>query len=520
MGFFLPACPQCGETVPAGANFCLGRNGTCGAPVGDLRRVCPHCRTIVPLEVATCPHCGQTLEEVELRYALLRWARNPNEFARRLPVGDLHGALDGGVIVDTGTRVVVLVNGKVREILEPGWSSARDDRLRAYSGDEYLHTFEAVAFDKGPVTLPWEIPVTTSEGLRASAELSLVFSLAEPLAFLEHVLKGQNAYTLAELQKHLGREVTRALIELVKAQPAEGLQELGSGLLAAMEDGLRLSLSRVLAEAGLRLDRLAFLCIRSPRLEELRQDRDLNAYLEGKGQETTRRLDAIERLQKHLLRRQRIDDEFRREAVKSKVLTDAEVKALEDEIRRHQDDMEFAWNRTRQVLAAKHEAEVERIRAESQADVFVLGERRRIEVDRERELMKLHLRAQEQEVQRGWAEFQHRLELEKLREKAAAAKDLIRARGERVERVAAAVKGMGADQILAVVASDKPQVADALGKHLASLQDQLQQYKDEVKRLESLLARALEAGRPTIIPPVYPAWGPPPVSPPGQAPPA
>ncbi len=404
---FLKRCPECKNKLERGANFC-----GCGAPVRDFRRTCHHCHRIVDAQAERCAHCNALLAEVEPRYVLIRWARRSREFARRIDVvaftegeevitdsgAALQGALDGGVTVEAGTKALLLVNGSLEKVLEPGWTSTTSDALSVYSGEEYIHTLTVIAVDSSDTDLAWRFPLAldsnsdagdekssamalvTKDGFRVALRLGITISLADAAALASNLLKEQVSITVSSLAAWLAPTVDAAVRELVGQTDSAELRTPDSNWRSQFEGLLRDRLQRDLEVVGLRMERLRGFGLESPRLKELEDDRETTAVIRGKAGEARARLEHIENLQDALVKKRRLDDKARLEIEKSGILTDAEIA----ELNRHADDEELGWKHAREMLAAKHAAGVEEISKRASLKLFVERKEEEIRLDDKR----------------------------------------------------------------------------------------------------------------------------------------
>lgn len=367
-------CPACKAKVQPEWNFC-----GCGATLKDVQRVCDRCHRVVEADATNCVHCGRGFEGVEPTHVLLRWDRRPGEFARRIAVGDLAGALEGGAIVDQGTRALLLVDGALRHELPPGWKGTTQDPLSVFAGDEYAHRIELVAIEAGDTDLHWVLPGVTSDHFQVSVHVGIRVSLADAASLAVQLLKGREALTYGDLESWLEAELTAFVTAMTVGRSSEDLQLPSDELLRGVEVDLRAKLERQLERAGLRLIDLRELRVESPRLRELMEDRERGSVIARKSAQTLERLEKIEQLQDALLRKRKLDDGLRKRLEESRILTDAEIASLEAGVARDQSDEAFAWQQTRDVLAAKHAAALRRIGEEASLELF--ASRSEVEAD-------------------------------------------------------------------------------------------------------------------------------------------
>ncbi len=467
----LASCPQCNSPLLEDWNFCK-----CGTALRDLRRVCNHCHRVVKNDAESCVHCGRGLEEIESKYVLIRWERRPEEFARRIVVGDLRGALDGGVVVEHGTKALFLVDGAVQKELSAGWQGTVSDPLSAFAGEEYVHRVEVIAVDAGDTHLRWNLPATTSDSFQVTAFLDLTVSIANVAHLATTLLKENLSLKHVDLQTWLEPEVASILQARVAESGSEELRAVAAEYLQSLEQELRDRLDRALSSAGLRLERVRRFAAESPRLKELLGDRETAITNARKAALAEERLGPIEKLQDVLLRKQCLDEDMRLKLEQSKILTDAEIFELDSEIKRRQSDQHYGWALARDVLQAKHDVEIEKISKENELQLFVA----RQEAD-------LGLLRQRRELD---AEM-----IERDREhKARTGREMMEARHRAAREWAEKVRGMSAEEILAVGAAIYPDSAEVLKSKYegASAEEQLQLRKEMEGKLLLISQEAQE----------------------------
>lgn len=475
----LTHCPECRTTIVGDWNFCK-----CGAPLKDLHRVCNHCHRIVESDAASCVWCGRTFEGIEPCFVLLRWQRRPGEFARRIVVGDLRGALDGGVMVDHGTRALFLVDGVIRQELPPGWKSTVNDPLSTYSGEEYAHRLEVIAVDAGQTHLRWRVASRTADRFQVDAWLDVCVSLRDAAVLSQNVLKDRNALTFGDLEAWLEPEVSVVLRDRVKKSDSESLRAVSTELLNALEQELRQRLEPTLGGAGLRLERVRELSIESPRLADLELDQELGETTTRKADLAHERLAQIERLQDAILHNRRLEDTNRLELVKSRVLTEAEAAELEAEIERVRLDEHHGWERAREILAAKHSTELVRIAEDAEIRLFTA----RVDASLSAERRRLELKA---ELKEREAEAEARQTRTDREHKAKIGCEILDVRERSKREWVETVRGMSAEELLAVSSAFHPESAKVLhARYEQAGREELIRLRQEME--EKLLAVARE----------------------------
>jgi len=430
MGLFLTRCPKCRRRLAKNAHFC-----ECGEPAGDLRRICTHCHRVIEADCTLCPHCGVAQEEVAASYALIRWARHGDEAARRIAVGDLRGALDGGVVVDHGTRAVLLLDGAIRQVLEPGWTSTAKDPLSVYAGDEYVHRFEVVGLAAGELPMAWRISGPTADPLPCSAEVKVTVAIGDPAAFLTNCLRARESLGIHDLAEMLLPEIRASVTGRLGATPMDQVLAPDGAGRQAFEAGLREDLNRALAARGLCLERLRDLRVFGEAPEEILKGRAKAAAAEE-------RVQSLERYLATLREKGRLEDSTWAELKKSKLLSEAEIRGLEADIRRQEEDAELGWRKVHDLLEVRLESEIRAIKRQDRV------------ADQEAEI----------ELEEKGLVAKEAGKIARLEAEAKIAEQLLRARGERETQWAEKLRGMNAEQMTALAARFSPDVAAAMGE--------------------------------------------------------
>ena len=120
MGFFSDRCPECGGSVRRSAAFCPH----CGTSAPRARTACPGCGAEVKASSHYCGKCGAPVQAAEKSPVtvdpLNRWERSSDEFARRIEAQDLRGLLQRGLIVEPGTRALIIQGGVLASVVGEG----------------------------------------------------------------------------------------------------------------------------------------------------------------------------------------------------------------------------------------------------------------------------------------------------------------------------------------------------------------------------------------------------------------
>jgi len=264
-------CANCGHEIPRGANYCPG----CGAPAVGGEVTCRFCGKSIPATAKFCPHCSKSTVGSE-RPAVVsnRWARDPDDFATRIEVDDLEGVLQRDLVIEPGTRAIILVDGRnLAGEVGPGRYTLKtfSDKLRLPS---LKRRVTALLVDTGEVDLALTInDIYTSDPIKISLDCRVTTEVADPLAFFTNLLKGAQSYTLSQLRSYLYDEIQDAAQECIGAYSAA---DLHSSLERKQEFALHIEahLAETLRQTGLSFSGVRTMNFRHARWNELTEEQE------------------------------------------------------------------------------------------------------------------------------------------------------------------------------------------------------------------------------------------------------
>ena len=522
MGLFSDNCPECGTNVRRTAKFC----GKCGKPGPKSWFKCPSCRKWVGGDSEFCWNCHAALHPNQrgVRSGGI-WQRPAGMFAQRFDVDDLRGQLGKGVMVQAGTSAVLLDQGVLKDVLEPGRHTLDSLMQRLlHWGEPAPRT--VILVDNGDVVLPLRI-----EGLRTREEMpvefygevAIHFQAAGADRLVANLLKEKREVTCLEITEHLAGEIRYAVQNLCQQSLMEELIRDPERRLR-LENTLQQTLSAALDRLGLALVRVAsaefagteYEAIRekmggvelkrreiefdqrlrellsSDQMHQFKNEHELEEYVSQLAQEKNisashrnQELALLKQVQRHELEGHEAEFQIRREqeqaeheiGIKVKWDDYGRDKSLKDErttdeietIRRKREDEEvklaLTWRQKKQQLEREHEGELKRLERDD------LAERGRIFSGMNLETM---LATIEDPARRA-----HLLEMQQQLQAA----------------------GKTPAEILAMQAGRSPAAAAALQEMLRSNRELLEsEFKerqrisdDGAKRLEEVMKKALEA---------------------------
>ena len=265
---FDQTCTNCGERFSRSANFCP----KCGTPAKRGSASCRYCAKDIPAAARHCPYCGKSTEGSE-RPAVVgnTWAREPDDFATRLEIDDLEGTLRRDLIVEPGTRAIILIDGRnLAGAVGPGRYTLKSfmDKLSLPS---LRRRATALLVDTGEVDLDLTIgDVYTSDPLKLTLDCHVAVDIRDPMAFFTNLLKGGRSFSLSQLRSYLYDEIQDAAQECVGQRSAADLhtnlarkQEFSTHVAAHLDETLR--------QVGLGFSRVRTMNFRHARWDELTQ---------------------------------------------------------------------------------------------------------------------------------------------------------------------------------------------------------------------------------------------------------
>ncbi|MBT3389544.1 MAG: zinc-ribbon domain-containing protein, partial [Chloroflexi bacterium] len=249
-------CPQCGEKISKGANFC----GNCGTTLAGGVLRCGACGVENRGDASFCKECGQSLSSSAAPVMRNhRWARNDDDFAVRIDADDVTGFLKHGLIVDLGTNALLVDKGEVVGTVAPGEYSLDSfgGRLKELFAGRIPENLTALLVEITPTEFEFNLGgIFTSDPLRIGATVRLQAEVAFPGKFLVNMLKGNERISKEALRQHLYPEVVQVVERWVRKHT---LQELAEDF--KLKDRLELLLDETLKTTFAQLG-LSFLNIR------------------------------------------------------------------------------------------------------------------------------------------------------------------------------------------------------------------------------------------------------------------
>lgn len=347
-------CVDCKRELPVNANFCP----YCGAAQPGGLGKCPKCGSVVASDAKFCPHCRYQLSDIaDPVMEGQRWAKGTDDFAVRVEVDDVPGFFRKDLIVEPGTRALMLVDGKnIAGELGPGKYTLQSAGLFS------AKTATAILVDSGDTDLEFTISdLFTSDPLRITMDCRLVARVDNAVMFLTNLMKGQRTVPLSRLRQYLFDEIQNAASESVGRH---SVQELNSNLALKEELAMDIEahLNRTFQRMGLRFDRVRTLNFRHEHWDEVvgaKADLFLQISKEEALAEGRRRLADVlhEKELQEIIEETRKVERYERRAVVWAHMRRAVASDRMDEVRTEEEFASFLRGIDRQRLIGENELE-------------------------------------------------------------------------------------------------------------------------------------------------------------------
>ena len=232
----------------------------------------------------------------------LRWnitgADGVPQFAKRIQVDDAAGFFTKGLVIEPGTRGLIVEDGVFRGEVPPGayelksfaerlelWSRKQATVILTRMEDLRLsETFPDPGGDPGDAGFP------TKENLFVEVKLELTVQVADVLGFLHNYMGAQDVITVDQLRDDLRPLIHRALWSAIGRLSIRDLggPDVVDDLTGSVDESLRASLDRY----GLHFVEIQTVSIRHEKFDEQRK-RQGEIWLHGEGLQDQQGLDAL-----------------------------------------------------------------------------------------------------------------------------------------------------------------------------------------------------------------------------------
>lgn len=445
-----------------------------------------------------------------------RWQRDIGDFAVRIEVDDIKGWLTSNLVVEEGTRVILLQGGAAKGELPPGEYQLGDlkHRFLELFKLSYAARTTALLFSAGDSTLRMLFRnLRTQDGLMADAALELAVGLTDAHSCLVNLMKGQNSVTDSHIESLLRGEITNVLQSVVRTVPAKDLYG-NADLREKITDELNRSLRATLSRNGLQLNQVRSIEAFCPAYDD--QSSKISGQLAGKAQDVEAAAEYA-KLEAHLrettvadkinkINNEREWTEFieqaRHEVGMKRAIRKEEMDELLRVYQESREDKDLMRKRLLQQIDQEHQIAMMRITHAGEKEAVDHQEeieRRRFKAKQERDLEAYRLtilkREEELRVATQEAEAQQKLRAAKHAEGLESLKKLKDIRGDEKDRDSSrgiaekkaeadrklseieALKGATPEQILAMAAQGNAAAADVLKEKFRSAGDAEHQAK-------------------------------------------
>ena len=223
-------CDNCGKKIPQKSKFCP----YCGEPASMTKKkiVCPNCNEKIPVDSRFCPHCAIEIDAKQVvkdKVSLDQkdkpeiWNRTPEIFAKKIVLSHKSKILTTGLIVEPGTKAIILSNGEIKNDIQAGKYSLDKNGILYWikklfynpitgkelpeilallvdTEDTFLHFGKNHRDDivkskpNGNYQKEVEIVGTTLDGVSLNLVGDLSIIVSNPMNFITRVMKGASEF--------------------------------------------------------------------------------------------------------------------------------------------------------------------------------------------------------------------------------------------------------------------------------------------------------------------------------------
>jgi hypothetical protein len=533
MGFFSTTCPDCGEKNKRGVKFCQ----RCGADSQAGWHICSHCWTINKASATFCRKCGAGIESKAAHVPVAQvWNRDPGDFARRFELPDLRGAFKSGFYVETGTRALLLVDGRYVQSLPAGLYTPESPSREKILWDNFPRHATVVAVDAGDAELYVTFPeLFAKDKVTVQATVRVIVRISDEAAFFVNEMKDREVYTVHDLAAVLYDELRDGMAEMAGKYDAGAL----TGNLNMKDEfgtSLELHLSHTLSRAGLSLVQVRSIAFVHAEQELDRERGKLSTYKKRVALwDELRKAASSDKMNKVTTEEQFAA--FLRGVDKERLLRTEEMEELQRGFAERKADHNLARDFLIEKLKIEHDLEMRHIALIKEGEMDLMRIDNEIEAERRKKTadMKLWVADKEEKLRLVGVlvDLKHKKEMLRIErakelskvsaevlmtmtdtEKAKLIKDLTRTR---------LLKDLSEQQVLAMGAAENPdsQLAVAFAEKFKAMEDgkmagaQKEMYETFFKRLADLQKEAMEmmrdvakagaeTGKPNVV---YPPGG-------------
>jgi len=282
MNIFSNECEKCGAQVKKRARFC----SSCGQPGPKAWVKCAACNKWIGAESEFCPHCKKAQHVGERNLVSNNQiTREAGVFIQRIDVDDIRTHVKDFLIIEHGTCVVFMENGKIKNLLEQGKHSINDGFLKSIFtiGTKSFKSFFVI--ESGDIALPFEgVGLHSQEDMKLDLYTEAVFRFDKENGanLIANLLKDRRQLKYDELGELLNVEVLDSIKSLTNVTSIDTLIK-DSNVRLAFENKLSDKLREILKSIGIKLHRIASIDFFGEDYDKLR---DIAGDIELKARET------------------------------------------------------------------------------------------------------------------------------------------------------------------------------------------------------------------------------------------
>jgi membrane protease subunit (stomatin/prohibitin family) len=485
-------CPQCGAKVKAEYNFCPEcKTNSVGAWL-----LCTKCQNPIKGDMKFCPYCREPLDPARTvrETAAVVWRRRKGQFAVRYELDPefIQNIAQGevsaraGVIVEFGTRALMFVDGRLVQTLDAGRYVEFTGLGKSFDKATTVQNRVVVALiSAGDTDLTCDFAgLRSKDNFMFNGGLRYTVRLKDPAAFFENVMKGEEEVLEENLNKLIAPELHNALFEFVRGYDAETLESSMPTMKPQAESIVLNHFAKTFGRIGVEFVQIRFVNFGNPDMGNILQERKDREVAQ-------KRLELLNRAQQQevqqLINAATNEAEAQKALMKvglDRILSKQEADELAQAWADGRGDVAMARQQFQEKIKIMYEVELQKVRLVEEGklgleQIEIAGRQLKGQLENERMRRVEMARIAADEEREG---------LKLTKEKADIGLDIRRRRQEldmsqkqremEIEKIKIdSLKGMSSDQIKFYLASQKPELIEAL-KAEAEAKAQAERNKD------------------------------------------
>jgi RNA polymerase subunit RPABC4/transcription elongation factor Spt4 len=289
-------CPSCGVTVESGYQFCP----ECKARLDTKMLTCFKCFKIIEPTSKFCPFCqapidpGRAVKEA----TAIVWKRMPGQYARRMDL-NLEAFRDPemcekGFIVEYGTRALMIADGALAGVLEPGrYAQVTGDSPGGTSGYSDMKGFlttvtnakkfvTIILVASGDTDLKFAYGLETAgtqqaysniliskDNLKVGVDLTATLRLADPNSFFQNLMGAEDNVGEDDLRAHFYEEFRDAVREEVAKCEAEQMMKADRQVKDTLQGNIMVTMRKSTQRAGMDIVQIRAVFVDQAQLREI-----------------------------------------------------------------------------------------------------------------------------------------------------------------------------------------------------------------------------------------------------------